>query len=212
MLREWLAPTPVAAFVASHLGKQPWARPGAAAAAVPLFDWTALDRVLGAEEGAEILVVAGGQLLALPAPRSLAEARALLAAGVGLALRRTERADPAIAAFAAAFADELPGEVHVQAFVTPGGTHGFGWHFDDEDVFIAHTAGIKDYYFRPNTVVDRGAGACAREFQRYRRETSPLGAARLIAGDCLYLPARWWHMARCVEDSLSISLGIYPRF
>jgi hypothetical protein len=31
----------------------------------------------------------------------------------------------------------------------------------------------------------------------------------LIAGDWLYVPARWWHVAKCVEDSLSISLGVF---
>jgi ribosomal protein L16 Arg81 hydroxylase len=35
--------------------------------------------------------------------------------------------------------------------------------------------------------------------------------ARLHAGDWLYLPVRWWHAARCVEHSLSMSIGIYPR-
>jgi ribosomal protein L16 Arg81 hydroxylase len=32
--------------------------------------------------------------------------------------------------------------------------------------------------------------------------------ARLFAGDWLYIPSRWWHMAKCIEDSLSISLGL----
>jgi ribosomal protein L16 Arg81 hydroxylase len=30
----------------------------------------------------------------------------------------------------------------------------------------------------------------------------------LIGGDWLYIPARWWHGAKCIEDSLSISLGL----
>ena len=41
-----------------------------------------------------------------------------------------------------------PGTPQVQVFATPAGTHGFGWHYDLEDVFIAQTAGMKDYYFR----------------------------------------------------------------
>jgi hypothetical protein len=26
----------------------------------------------------------------------------------------------------------------------------------------------------------------------------------------LYIPAFWWHVARCIEDSLSISVGVFP--
>ena len=32
--------------------------------------------------------------------------------------------------------------------------------------------------------------------------------ARLIAGDWLYVPRRWWHLVLCAEDSLSISVGV----
>jgi ribosomal protein L16 Arg81 hydroxylase len=46
------------------------------------------------------------------------------------------------------------------------------------------------------------------DFRCFREETSPLQTARLFPGDVLYLPALWWHMARCVEDSLSIALGV----
>jgi ribosomal protein L16 Arg81 hydroxylase len=41
----------------------------------------------------------------------------------------------------------IPGEVHVQLFVAPAGTHSFGWHYDDEDVYIVQTEGSKDYFF-----------------------------------------------------------------
>ncbi len=37
-----------------------------------------------------------------------------------------------------------------------------------------------------------------------------MGTVRLCAGDWLYLPGRWWHVAKCVEDSLSISVGVLP--
>ena len=211
MLHAWLAPTPVEEFVQHHLHRQPWARPGGARDAVDLLDWERLDRVLRADPAPDVLVVARGELLEIPAPRSLGELRSLMDVGIGLVLRRTERCDPDLAAFAAAFARDLPGEVHVQLFVTPGGTHGFGWHHDSEDVFIAQTAGVKDYYFRANTVDAGGPSAARPDFGRVREEASPLMTARLIPGDCLYIPARWWHMARCIESSLSISLGVYPR-
>jgi 50S ribosomal protein L16 3-hydroxylase len=205
MLEQWLAPTGVDAFVRDHLRRLPWASPGSGAATIPRFDWPTLGRVLAAEPPADVLVVGRGELFDVPAPRSVDQARALLGVGVGLVIRHSERQDDGLAGIAERFARVLPGEIHVQLFVTAAGTHGFGWHFDDEDVFIVQTAGIKDYYFRPNTVASGPAEAAS--FARFGRETSPLATARLLPGDFLYLPSRWWHMALCVEDSLSISLG-----
>lgn len=210
VLQQWLASTPVQTFIAECLGKQPVAMPGTARGALPLLDWDVLDCILGRCRPADVLVVARGEMLSAPPPRSLAEARALMRRGVGLVLRRGERHDQGLAQFAASLARDLPGRVHVQLFVTPGGTHGFGWHWDHEDVFIAQTAGVKDYYFRDNTVDRHTPVGEQPDFTRFRDERSPLATARLIAGDFLYLPSRWWHMARCVEDSLSISAGVFP--
>ena len=184
--------------------------PGTARGALPLLDWDVLDSILVRSRSADVLVVARGEVLKVPPPRSLAEARALMRSGVGLVIRRSERHDQGLAGFAASLVRDLPGRVHVQLFVTPGGTHGFGWHYDHEDVFIAQTAGIKDYYFRDNTVDRHTPAGEQPDFTRFRDERSPLATARLIPGDFLYLPSRWWHMARCVEDSLSISAGVFP--
>lgn len=200
MLRTWIAPDSITSLIAPAI---PRAGAGTAHDAIAIFDWDALDRILRVAGSADVLVVARGREVAAPVPRSVAALRELMARGVGLVIKRGEQHDPALARVAAAFADDLPGKVHIQLFVTPGGTHGFGWHYDLEDVFIAQTAGTKDYYFRPNTVAAAGL-----DFDAYRRERSPLGTARLIPGDWLYLPSRWWHMALCLEDALSISVGV----
>lgn len=206
MLSDWLGAVSLDEFHAQFLGVAPAAQPATTHGARALLDWDVVDRVLRTEPDA--LVVARGRLLPVPAPRSLDELRGYLAAGVGLCVRHAERHDPGLARVAAAFT-EL-GAAQVQLFVTPGGTHGFGWHYDDEDVFIAQTVGAKDYYFRANTIAadDR---ARPEVFARYRAETSPLCTATLIAGDFLYLPSRWWHMAMCREDALSISVGVLRR-
>ena len=127
--------------------------------------------------------------------------------GVGICIRHAERHDDALASLAERLESELTGRAQIQLFVTPGGTHGFGWHFDAEEVFILQTAGVKDYYFRENTVSPR-VPSRQPDFSRIRDERTVLQTARLIAGDCLYVPRFWWHMARSVEDSLSISLGL----
>jgi hypothetical protein len=207
VLRKWLQPASLEEFLATHLGRQAWARPGVASDALALLDWAALGRLL-ARPGLDAICVARGHHLELPRPDSLAAARVQLAAGIGFVIRRAERHDAELARLALDFVRDLPGRAQIQLFVTPGGTHGFGWHYDAEHVFIVQTAGVKDYLFRENTVTSETPRAKSHDFRRFRDETSPLQTARLLPGDVLYLPARWWHVARCVEDSLSISLGV----
>jgi 50S ribosomal protein L16 3-hydroxylase len=208
MLDEWLSPMPVSSFVLQFLRKRPYASPSSAHGAVQIFQWATLEEFLQLCMGADILVVARGKLLDLPVPRSLAALRVLLAAGVGLVIRRAEHHDPALAKFALSLSNLIPGEVHVQLFITPAGTHGFGWHYDDEDVFILQTSGTKDYFFRDNTVERNRPPHSVPDFTRFPGETSPIGTTRLIPGDWLYIPSRWWHMAKCTDDSLSVSFGI----
>lgn len=210
MFVDWLAPVEPPTFVQTHLGKQPYARPGAAASAVPLFGWDTLDRVLRSDRPLDVLTVAGGRLVDVPPPRSGDDARALLRQGVSVVVRASERHDEGLAALADSFGRVLPGEVHVQLYMTPGGTNSYGWHYDFEDVFIAQTAGAKDYYFRDNTVARDTRLGDRLDFGVFRGERSPLYSSRLVPGDWLYIPARWWHFVKGVEDSLSISVGVMP--
>jgi 50S ribosomal protein L16 3-hydroxylase len=205
MVLDWLGGISVDEFRGRFLRIAPAAQPGTALAARSLFDWSVLDRVLRASP--DVLVVSRGELLSLPPPRTLHELAGYFAAGVGLCIRHAERHDAGLAGVAAAFAPL--GAAQVQLFVTPAGTHGFGWHYDDEDVFIAQTTGMKDYYFRANTVSD--CPASPARFSRFHAESSPLCTATLVAGDFLYLPSRWWHMAICHQDALSISVGVTLR-
>lgn len=206
MLRDWIAPLTLADFRATHFQKGAWAQPGSAKGSLGTLDWPALGRVLAV--GADAIVCAKGSNLPYPVPRDLDELRAYMRMGIGLAMRYTERADAGLRAVADSFG-ELPGTPQVQVFVTPAGTHGFGWHYDLEDVFIAQTAGEKDYYFRPNTV-EADTPFPPPDFNGYHHETSPLMTATLVAGDFLYIPSRWWHMALCKQDALSISVGLMP--
>jgi 50S ribosomal protein L16 3-hydroxylase len=210
MLGAWLGSLPVETFVAQHLQRGPIARPGTATTALPLLDWEVLAQVLAHEDPRpDVLVVAGGKLLPWPAPRDLTELRVYLRMGVGLAMRHTQHCHPNLRRVADAFETDV-GQAQVQIFVTPASAHGFSWHYDDEDVFIAQTLGAKDYYFRANTVCPE-VTAHGTVFGRFAEETSPIHTATLIAGDFLYIPARWWHMATCREEALSISVGVYPR-
>lgn len=209
-LAAWLAPGTTSQFVAEVLRRSAWARPSVAAELTPLLSWRTLHGLLSSRPAPDTLVVARGELLDERVPRTLDELRSLMRRGIGLAMRHVERHDEGIASLAASLELDLPGTVYAQVFVTPGGTHGFGWHYDAEDVFVTQTAGVKDYFFRENTVDARVPDGQLPDFTRFRAEVSPLQTARLIPGDVLYIPARWWHMARCIEDSLSISMGHWP--
>jgi ribosomal protein L16 Arg81 hydroxylase len=210
MLTEWLAPDDAAWFIAHHLYKAPCARSGTAAGARALFTWQTVESVLASERSLDLLTVRGGELVRAPQPRSGVDVQRLMQAGVSVVIRGAEIHDPGLARLAARFEQALPGEVHVQLYVTPAGTNSYGWHYDFEDVFIAQTAGEKDYYFRANTVATDAVLGDALDFTPARHERSPLFSARLAAGDWLYLPSRWWHLVKCVEDSLSISVGVMP--
>lgn len=155
-------------------------------------------------------MVAKGRLLELPPPASIAQLQTLFDQGIGIALREAERHCAEIDALTAAFARELPGDQRVIVFATPGDTHGFGWHYDAEDVFIVQTGGEKTYYFRENTVDPAPVRGAQPDFRTFSRETTPIMACTLAPGDLLYLPRGYWHVARAHSASLSLSLGIFP--
>ena len=210
MLRHWLAPQEVQDFVGCQLGVSPFARPGAALSMLPSFAWDALDQLLGAQPGPDVLVARRGRLVGVPTPRNEADARRLMARELGIVIRKAEHHHPGLADLAREFAADLPGQVHVQVYATPAGTCTFGWHYDVEDVFIVQVSGSKDYHMRANTVA-RHATDANPDFSIVRAETSQLMSARLIPGDWLYIPARWWHLVHSVEDALSISIGVLPK-
>src|SRR5687767_8585182 len=209
MLRDWLGGTSLDAFRAHYLQRAPIAASSVIGDPRSLLDWDVLGAVLAAASASDVLVVAAGRHLPVPVPRSLVELRAYFRLGIGVCVQHTERCHRILRRIADSFECDL-GQAQVQIFATPGGTHGFGWHYDDEDVFIVQTDGNKDYFFRDNTVERERPPVTAPDFSRFGNEVSPLGTARLLAGDWLYIPARWWHAAKCIEDSLSISLGIFP--
>lgn len=209
-LSRWLHPTTLADFEATCLGRLPYARPGVAAHAARWFDWGVLERVLAARPAPDVLVACGGRLAQVSLPRTLDEVHKLMQRGLGVVVRKAERHDALLGELAREVARDLPGEVHVQLYVTPAGTQTFGWHYDREDVFIAQTAGSKDYFMRANSVSDPLDTSPNPDFSAIRAERSPLFTSRLLAGDWLYIPARWWHLVRSIEDALSISIGVLP--
>ena len=191
-------------FVAHRARRTPYADAGVVPEDALLFGWDTLDRVL-ADSAADVLVVRESQLLAETRPASAEQVRELFMRKAGIVVRRAERHDAGLQALADSFARDLSGSAHIQLFVTPGKTRGFGWHYDEEDVCILQTHGAKTYYFRENT---QEVVPGRFDFERFRSETSALMSCTLIARDILYLPRHMWHAAKADEDSLSISIGV----
>lgn len=210
MLGTWLRHQSLEEFRRRCYGKEPWSEAGSAEGAVSVCTWHALDSMLRAEPPADALVVSRGRLSERPVPRSLAQLWPLFADGIGIVVRHAQRQHEPLLHLCRAFAEEVPGEQRVLVFATPKGTHGFGWHYDAEEVFIVQTAGQKQYFFRKNTVDPEPRFGVQPDFSTIRHETTPLMTCTLVAGDFLYLPRATWHVAKPLEDSLSISIGVIP--
>jgi quercetin dioxygenase-like cupin family protein len=204
MLKHWMTEDAYRGFVAHRARRMPYAQPGVVPVDTQLFGWSTLGHVLAAP-APDVLVVRESQLLEVARPRTVDEVRELFARKTGIVVRRAERHDEGLAQLADAFAHELGGSAHIQLFVTPGQSQGFGWHYDEEDVCILQTQGVKTYYFRQNT---QQVIPGRFDFMRIQSETSPLMSCTLIARDMLYLPRHMWHAAKADEDSLSVSIGV----
>lgn len=204
MLKCWMAESGYNDFVACRARRMAYADAGVVPENALVFGWDTLDRVL-ANSTADVLVVRESQLLAEAQPSSAEQVRELFTRKAGIVVRRAERHDEELATLADSFARDLSGSAHIQLFVTPRNTQGFGWHYDEEDVCILQTHGTKTYYFRENT---QEVVPGRFDFERFRGETSPLMSCTLHARDLLYLPRYMWHAAKAVDDSLSISIGV----
>ena len=205
MISNWIGDP--AAFHREHFQKTPLAKAEVARDAVSLFSWVEIGALVDRETKPDMLVVRNGHLID-GAPRSADEANAAFAAGYSLVLRRLERHSAVLAELAADVESAIDGEASVQAYATPGGYFSFGWHYDCEDVFIVQLAGSKEYLLRENTVNPAPRlDAMPRDMQ-YGKETTPAVASTLVAGDFLYIPSGWWHMAKAEEDALSLSIGV----
>ena len=209
MIANWLGALPREAFLRQHFQRAPLAQPSLGRSLTPLLQWETVERLV--EARADMLLVRNSKLWRDPLPPSFAEVRQRFGEGWSVVLRHTEEHDPGMRVIAEAFARELPGQVVVQVYATPGDFHSFSWHYDVEDVFIVQTVGTKEYFLRENTVNPRPTLETMPKDMQYERETTPVVGATLTAGDCLYIPRGWWHVAKAREDALSISVGVLPR-
>ena len=208
VLKRLLGAIPESTFLEQHFLRLPFSLPGGAAEFTSLGSWETIEAILSQPE-ADVLVVRQGRRWEEGARRpSFDEARRLHGEGYTLLVRHAERHVPEIAALARSFQSRFLAAVDVHLYCTPAEEHGFGWHYDAEDVFILQTLGEKEYSLRKNTVNPWPLEETLPADMRYEREVMPLMKCTLAAGDWLYIPNGYWHVARALKPSISLAVGV----
>ncbi|HWB10132.1 MAG TPA: cupin domain-containing protein [Pirellulales bacterium] len=207
MIRQLLGDLPVRQFIGEYFLRQPFSLPGGASSLAHLGNWQVVETILAQPE-ADVLVVKEGRRWEGAQKPSPDEAARLLDEGYTVLVRHAERRHTEIAELAAGFARDFTAAVDVHLYCTPAGQHGFGWHYDVEDVFILQIAGSKEYSLRKNTVNPWPVLESLPQDMRYEREIMPLSRCLLSAGDWLYIPHGYWHKAEAPSRSISLAVGL----
>jgi ribosomal protein L16 Arg81 hydroxylase len=99
--------------------------------------------------------------------------------------------------------------VQINAYAGWRTSRGFDLHWDDHDVFILQVAGRKDWRVYGET---RHAPLVSDVASAPKPTGEPLWAATLTAGDLLYIPRGWWHVALPLDEpTLHLTVGIHNR-
>jgi ribosomal protein L16 Arg81 hydroxylase len=207
MIELLLTPIPPGEFLDRHYLKLPFASQGGAADFIEYGTWQTIGAILR-DPSADVMLVRQGERWSDSLPVEESRARDLVAEGYTLLVRHAERHDPRLRELAEGFEADFAGPVDVHLYCTPGGQHGFGWHYDAEDVFILQTTGCKEYSLRKNTVYPWPVVETLPTDMRYERELMPLMRCTLRAGDWLYVPAGYWHMGQAEEEAISLAVGV----
>jgi len=197
-------------FLQAHFNRLPFSRPDHASDLRDCLTWDVVRAVL--ERGKSVLrVVNDGKMVLDQEALSFSQAQEYYRTGHTLLLRYAERSHPILAEIAGEFRQFFGAPVDIQAYCTPPGGQAFLWHFDIEEVFIIQTQGSKHYTIRQNTVHPYPVMSSVVPDMGYERERSPLKLeVTLRQGDWLYIPSGWWHIARTLEESMHLSVGVMP--
>lgn len=196
-----------AEFLERHYLKFPYVSSGGAQAFVALGAWPVAEIIL-AQPDPDVLVARGGELWEEKRLPTVAEAKALYAAGYTIVLRDSEKHHPKLGELAAAFERDFQAPIDIQLYFTPAEQFGFGWHYDAEDVFILQAQGSKDYVLRKNTVNPWPLKETLPRDMKVEREIMPYMKCTLATGDWLYIPAGYWHKADARAESISLAVGV----
>jgi ribosomal protein L16 Arg81 hydroxylase len=206
-IQGWLGNLSKDQFMDDHFHKLPIAMPGGAESYTDLCDWNLFGRILGEAE-VDVMVCRDGEPYQGTLPANQDDAERLSRDGYTILVRHAEVHDARLRQLAESFSVDFAGQVNIHIYATPADHHGFSWHYDAEDVFILQTVGAKEYSLRKNTVHPWPLIETIPQNMRYERETMPMMQCLLRAGDWLYIPMGYWHMATAHQASLSLAIGV----
>lgn len=96
--------------------------------------------------------------------------------------------------------------VQVNAYAGWRTSHGFDLHWDDHDVFILQVAGRKDWKIYEQT---RRYPLAQDVEPATGKPEKVLWEGQLTAGDLLYIPRGWWHVATPLDEpTLHLTVGV----
>jgi 50S ribosomal protein L16 3-hydroxylase len=210
VLQALLAPMPVREFLQRYFTRAPFALPDHAARYTRVF--TDADFAAMVEGPRSILrVVRDGRLVLDQARLSWGAAQGYYRRGHTLLVRHAEWSSTMLEALAEEFASFFHTPADIQVYLTPHQSQAFEWYYDLEEVFIIQVHGCKEYTIRQNTLNPWPVWDNMPADLRYDRETSPIRlTCRLEAGDWLYIPFGWWHIAQTQTESIHLSIGVMP--
>lgn len=207
VIEQLLGDLPKRTFVEEYYLKLPFSLPGRARPLVDAVDWGMVEAVLD-QPDTDVLVVREGKRWEGEKPPTPGEARALYDAGHTIVIRNAQRHDPALSELAEGFHADFRATVNIHIYCTPSNQHGFGWHYDAEDVFILQAGGSKQYQLRKNSINPWPLVETIPPNMRFEREIMPLLRCTLEAGDWLYIPGGYWHVAQAEREALSLAVGV----
>jgi hypothetical protein len=215
-----IAPLDRASFLAGHWEKSWLHLAGAADRFGPLLSWSDLAGILENTRLAppHIGLSKGGNAIeperyiytppgAGNSPHiDLGRLVALLADGATLILHSVEEFSPAVRSLSESFRDALQARTHVNLYASWRSENGFDLHWDTHEVMVLQLHGRKQWQiFAPTQEAPLDVGVPPRP------TGPPTWSGLLNAGDILYLPRGWWHVANAVnEPSLHLTFGIAP--
>jgi 50S ribosomal protein L16 3-hydroxylase len=210
VLQELLGSVAVGEFLQRTFSRVPLAMPNRAGRYTTHFTEADFARMVE-HTRSTLRVVHNGHMVQDNARLSWPEAQAFHRRGHTLLVRHAERACLKVHAIAEEFAQFFHSPVDIQVYFTPNHNQAFGWHYDLEEVFIIQVKGCKEYTIRQNTLNPLPVWDNMPADLGYEREMSRLRmSCRLEAGDWLYIPSGWWHIARTQAESIHLSIGIMP--
>jgi ribosomal protein L16 Arg81 hydroxylase len=223
-LDEILKPISVSTFISDYLGQQMLYVPGEAVKLRGVLTWSALSSIVTYHQfdGVRLRLMRDGQ----PIPRDsyvkwqgystfrmpflrAPELARHLREGATLILDAIDWLHEPVSMIAQNLERRLNREVQVNAYAGWRESPGLALHWDRHDVLILQISGTKHWQIYGET--RKYPLQCDVE-PNPEPKIDPIWDAVLSAGDVLYIPRGWWHVAvPCDEPTLHLTVGLHGR-